>query len=534
MALDSKMVFDEIFQQKETVQVWNSICKMNRLSARILDSNGSSLWTFSEKAPGDNQVTYPISYQGIFLGELQLWPQNGKSRRKSLLDKTAEALLNTLQLCVANEYELENLSEEILDKYEEINLLFEMSESLGAIFELQLIYEILLDKIVQALDVKKASILSYDEANDRLVLEASRGLPNEIIKIVVPIEGTVSGYVLRRGTPLLVEDIGHLPEEIHPNVEGRNSSFGFISVPMLCSPVMVRDKRIGVINVTDRKDGRPFSTNDLMLLNSISSIAAISIYNAHLIEELKDTERVHRELEIAETIQMGLLPSQPPTVIGLDIYGDCKTAKNVGGDYFDYFKNEQGSVDIIIADVSGHSIGSALMMAISRSVMRSVIQQENSVADILKQTNHLLFPDLDRAGLFISLFLGRYNPQTRWFSYGNAGHPPLLVYKAATKEVIELDAEGMIIGILDQMEFEEKNIRLDVGDIIVFYTDGIMEAVNPYKEQFGLDRLAEIIKIFHDESARDIVNNLYNQLDIFVNRKEQEDDVTVIVAKVTE
>lgn len=534
MALDSKMVFAEIFQQKETIGLLDSICKMKRLSCKILDSDSSTLWTYPAEAFNNSQETYPISYQGIPLGKLQLGSQNGKPQKKPLLDKTAEALLHTLQLCVANEYELENLSEEILDKYEEINLLFELSESLGSIFELQLVYEILLDKIVQALNVKKASILSYDDKNDRLVLEASRGLPEEIIKIVVPIEGTVSGYVLRRGSPLLVEDVSHLPEEVHANVEGKYSSFDFISVPMLCSPVKVKNKRIGVINVTDRKDDRPFSTNDLMLLNSISSIAAVSIYNARLIEELKDTERVQRELEIAETIQMSLLPSQPPAVAGLDIFGNCKTAKNVGGDYFDYFKNERGTIDIIIADVSGHSVGSALMMAISRSVMRSVIQQQDSVADILKQTNHLLFPDLDRSGLFISLFLGRYNPQTRWFTYGNAGHPPLLVYKAATKEVIELDAEGMIIGILNQVEFEEKSIRLDVGDIVVFYTDGIMEAVNPYKEQFGLDRLAEIIKIFHDESAADIVKNLYNQLDIFVNRREQEDDVTVIVAKVTE
>ncbi|HDK36073.1 MAG TPA: serine/threonine-protein phosphatase [Bacteroidetes bacterium] len=191
-------------------------------------------------------------------------------------------------------------------------------------------------------------------------------------------------------------------------------------------------------------------------------------------------------------------------------------------------------VDIIIADVSGHSIGSALMMAIFRSVLRSVFQQKNSVSDILYQTNKLLFPDLDNAGLFISAFLGQYNPQTRWFTYGNAGHPPLLVYKAATRTIIELDAEGMIIGILDQVDFEEKNIRLDVGDIVVFYTDGIIEAVNPFKEQFGQGRLAEIIKIFYKESAEEIVKHLYNQLDIFVQRNEQEDDVTVIVVKIVQ
>ncbi|GBD93687.1 phosphoserine phosphatase RsbU [bacterium BMS3Abin05] len=534
MALEYENILKDLFEKDEFVRFLDSICKTTRLAAKIVDTKASSVWEYSRRHTFEKKHVFPVCYEEKTIGELWLSHEAGKIRKTRIVDQTAQVILSILEMEIYREYELNSLSEEILEKYEEVNLLYDISESLGAIFELGLIYEILLDEIVRALNVEKASILSYDKGNKRLVLEASRGLPEEVVKIVVPVQNTISGYVLQRGEPLLVDDVKNLPNDVQLNENGQYSGSQFISVPMICSPVKVKNEKIGIINVTDKKNGRPFSTNDLKLLNTISSIAAISIYNARLIEELKGTDRVKHELEIAETIQKSLLPSRPPVATGLDIYGACKTAKNVGGDYFDYFKNEEGLVDIIIADVSGHSIGSALMMAIFRSVLRSVFQQKNSVSDILYQTNKLLFPDLDNAGLFISAFLGQYNPQTRWFTYGNAGHPPLLVYKAATRTIIELDAEGMIIGILDQVDFEEKNIRLDVGDIVVFYTDGIIEAVNPFKEQFGQGRLAEIIKIFYKESAEEIVKHLYNQLDIFVQRNEQEDDVTVIVVKIVQ
>ncbi len=536
MPLKLEQVFASQFDQHHFVQLLNQLFHIQGIAGTFITPGGTQLWASDGWLEGSapQAARHSITYQGAQLADLLLIPANGAPVDSNKLSLMAGIFNTLIENQISHEYEVDSLSEEVLDRYEEINLLFELSEDLSAVFELNLIYEIILDKIIHALGVKKASLLSYDEANNRLVLEASRGLPEEIVKIVIPVENTVSGYVLKRGQPLLIGDLSELPETIRPNRNGSYETYSFISVPMLCSPVEVKNKKIGVINVTDKKSGAMFSTGDLKLLNTISSLAAITIYNARLIETLKGTERVQHELQIAETIQMGLLPAEPPKVPGVDIFGMCKSAKNVGGDYFDYFLSENGLIDLIVADVSGHSIGSALMMAISRSVLRSVIHQSESLSEILGQTNRLLFPDLDRAGLFISLFLAQYNPATHWLKYANAGHPPLLVYKAAEKKVLELDAEGMIIGILEEVDFEEKSLRLEAGDIVLFYTDGIVEATNVYNEQFGEERLAEILKIFHDEPAKRIVRNLYNQLDIFVQRREQSDDVTVIVMKILE
>ncbi len=536
MPLEIEQVFASQFDQHKFVELLNQIFRVQETAGMLVTSGGTQLWVSDlwPEGPVAAPVRRPVTYQGALLGELLLLPSNGNPADHQKLDLLGEVFNSLMENQISHEYEVDNLSEEVLDRYEEINLLFELSEDLSAVFELHLIYEIILDKVVHALGVKKASLMSYDEANDRLVLEASRGLPEEVVKIVIPVENTVSGYVLQRGQPLLIGDLSELPKSVHLNQNGEYETYSFLSVPMLCSPVEVKNKKIGVINVTDKKNGAMFTTGDLKLLNTISSLAAITIYNARLIDELKGTERVQHELEIAETIQMSLLPSEPPHVPGVDIFGMCKSAKNVGGDYFDYFLTEHGMIDLIVADVSGHSIGSALMMAISRSVLRSVIHQYDSLSEILAQTNRLLFPDLDRAGLFISLFLAQYNPETHWLTYGNAGHPPLLVYKAKEKKVHELDAEGMIIGILEEVDFEEKSLHLDAGDIVLFYTDGIIEATNLYNEQFGEERLAEILKIFHDEPAERIVRHLYNQLDIFVQRREQNDDVTVIALKILE
>lgn len=536
MALEIEQVFVSQFDQHKFVELLNQVFRVHGTAAQLVTPGGTLLWASDTwpETPSPKVLHHEVTYQGALLGTLLLLPTNGNPADTEKLTLLGDVFNALVENQITHEYEVDNLSEEVLDRYEEINLLFELSEDLSAVFELNLIYEIILEKVVHALNVKKASLMSYDEANDRLVLEASRGLPEEVVKIVIPVENTVSGYVLKRGQPLLIGDISELPQSVRPNQNGDYETYSFISIPMLCSPVEVKNKKIGVINVTDKKNGGMFSTGDLKLLNTISSLAAITIYNARLIRELKGTERVKHELQIAETIQMGLLPAEPPRVPGVDIYGMCKSAKNVGGDYFDYFPSENGVIDLIVADVSGHSIGSALMMAISRSVLRSVIHQSNSPSEILARTNRLLFSDLDRAGLFISLFLAQYNPRTHWLTYANAGHPPLLVYKAKEKRVLELDAEGMIIGVLEEVDFEEKNLHLEAGDIVLFYTDGIVEATNIYNEQFGQERLAEIIKIFHDESAEKIVHNLYNQLDIFVQRREQNDDVTVIVLKILE
>lgn len=248
---------------------------------------------------------------------------------------------------------------------------------------------------------------------------------------------------------------------------------------------------------------------------------------------LLENSRILRELELARQIQLSLLPSEPPEIAGVELAGICVQASHVGGDYYDYYLRQDGLLDMVIADVSGHSIGAALMMVELRAMLRSRVHSFSSSGDVLKFLNNLLYDDLNRAGLFITLFFIKYDPRTRTLAYSSAGHTlPLLVPKDGGT-CRELDAEGLILGISAGIEFEEKEIRLEKGDILLLHTDGIIEAENSAGDPFGLERLAAIVQARRFESPQSIIDAVLLEVAKFRRETPLEDDVTMVVMKIS-
>ncbi|HDH09788.1 MAG TPA: protein serine phosphatase, partial [Chloroflexi bacterium] len=290
------------------------------------------------------------------------------------------------------------------------------------------------------------------------------------------------------------------------------------------------EKVLGVINLADKASGI-FTSGDLKLLTAIASQAAISIYKSQLVEELKEAERVKREMEIAHRIQMSLLPERPPEVEGVELAGMCIPAMEVGGDYYD-FLHRDGRLDLIIADVSGHSVGSALMMAITRTVLRSEIAGGKSPAQVLAATNATMYDDLSRAELFITVFHTSYDKETRTLTYANGGHNPPFLWRAAEGKCISLDADGMLLGILEDVDYEERIIELQPGDILVLYTDGVTEARNEAGEFFGEERLRRAIEEGSGLSPAELLDDLYRRIYEHSKGVPQRDDITLVVMKV--
>jgi len=478
----------------------------------------------SGERKGDCQLKVPILIKGEESGWLV-----GRFRPKDR-DQGAKVLQLLSRLIaerIYTEFELNSLSEEVLSKYEEINLLFDITEDLGAIFDINQIYDRVLDKTMEALGVERASIMVLDDKGEKLTLVAARGLPQQTIGgFSLKVGEGISGMVIQRGEPLLVEDVSKLPQALVNKSD-------IISAPMICSPMQVKGKKIGVINATHKISGKMFTTGDLKLLSAIASMAAVSIYNSRLVEALKDSERMKRELEIAESIQKGLLPRQVPRVEGVELAGRCQSAKNVGGDYYDFLQGEDGSLGIIIADVSGHNVGSALMMAIARSVLRSEFLRNGSPAEMLTAANRILFPDMDAAGLFLTLFIANYNPNSKVLRFANAGHNPPFLYRLIKDTFLPLDTEGMVIGVVEEMGFEERQINLHRGDILVFYTDGLIEAVDSKGNRFGIERLRSLVRRNSDIPAEEILNKIYAEVSQYSRDMDQYDDITTVIMKVT-
>ncbi len=436
---------------------------------------------------------------------------------------------------INSEYTINSLSGEILNKYEELNLLYELSEEMASVFNTREICEIVLRKALNVIGAEKASILLWDPGRERLRVMASVGLPEQTEEdLEADHEEGVCGYVFRTGKPLLVDDVADLPEDISPG-KGTYRTDSFLSVPLLISPLKVKEKVIGLINLADKPGERAYHAGDLKLVSVISSEAALSIYSSILIRDLKENERIQKEMEIAETVQRNLLPRKAPDIPGVEFAGRCVPAKKVGGDYFDFFPDPEGNVGIVVADVSGHSISSGIMMAITRGLLQSEAIQNKRPSQLLQDVNRILFNDLVSSELFITMAYFLYSPEGRRLAYANGGHNPPVLFRAGSDEPQLLDAEGMAIGFLPDVEFEEKGWELAPGDLLVAYTDGLVEAENQQGTPFGLERLIDCIQRDRHKPAAEILQGLLQAAWEHIGGEDpqdaQQDDLTLVVLK---
>ena len=433
-----------------------------------------------------------------------------------------------------SEFELNSLSVEILDKYEEINLLYDIGETLGAVFDADTIYQIVLEKVTEVIGAQQAWIMILSKDEESLHLAAAKGLsPAEMATLSVKVGEGISGKVAKEGSPLLIEDAGQLPLDWLQR-EDISDGGPVISFPLLCVPLKVKDQVLGVINLVQKRSHEMFTAGDVKLLSAIASQAAISIHNCQLIEELKESERAKRDMEIAARIQMSLLPAEPPGFRGMELAGRCIPAKNIGGDYYDFFVISEDELGIVIADVSGHSVGAALVMAATRSVLRSEVLRNSSPSAILARTSTIMHQDLVTAELFITMFYVHYDRKTAVLRYANGGHNLPFIYRANDGQCTTIDADGMLLGVLDGIHFGQGRVRLNIGDILVLYTDGVTETVNSAAEQFGEERLYQIVQQNSKMTAQGLLDEIYRQVYQYNEDLTQYDDITALVIKVKE
>ncbi|HEY5514129.1 MAG TPA: SpoIIE family protein phosphatase [Geomonas sp.] len=247
-------------------------------------------------------------------------------------------------------------------------------------------------------------------------------------------------------------------------------------------------------------------------------------------QALLENASILKEMEIAKQIQLSLLPPAPPPMPGIDCAGRCVPASHIGGDYYDIFLNGD-EVDMVIADVSGHSVGAALIMVETRSVLRAQLQTLHSPAEILAALNELLHDDLSRAELFITMSYLSYHAKTGRLLYTNAGHPPTLLYRPSGETFFELDAEGLILGVKKEVQFEERSLNIEHGDLLLLFTDGIIEAEGPGGELFGTERLQGILVREYQKPAADIITAVLEAVRAYTGVSSFKDDISMLVLK---
>lgn len=293
-------------------------------------------------------------------------------------------------------------------------------------------------------------------------------------------------------------------------------------------PLVSQGELVGLLNLGQRLSEQDYSTDDRALLNDLATQVAPALRVAQLVREKRaqdiDRERIEQELRVARLIQQTLLPKELPQLAGWQVSSYYQPAREVGGDFYDFLHFDDGRLGIVIGDVTDKGVPAALVMATTRSILRSAAYMSISPGKVLEQTNDLLHPDIPH-NMFVTCLYAILDPVSGRLEYANAGQD--LPYLHHSGEISELRATGMPLGLMPGMFYEEKEIMLAPGDSILFYSDGLVEAHNSSREMFGFPLLRKLLK--EDLDGTPVINFLLAELASFTGDGwEQEDDVTLV------
>jgi len=406
-------------------------------------------------------------------------------------------------------------------------LLFRLSQTFNSSLDLDEVLNRVMDEVIAVTHAERGFVMLHD-SKGRLVFRVARGMDQSTIDDPqFQISRSVVERVAREGQAVLTSDA-----QSDERFSMRQSVMDLGLRSILCVPLTIRNKTLGGVYVDNRLQAGIFTQSDLDLLSAIASSAAIAIENARLYQMAVEKGRMERELQMAHEIQAGLLPGEMPQVSGWEFVARWQPAREVAGDYYDFIPLDPGGgqLGLVIADVSDKGMPAALFMALTRSVVRASVGHAPSSADGIAHANRLICEDAT-GGMFVTLFYAQLNPETGDMTYVNAGHNPPLLYRADQDLLTELTSTGMALGVMEDTSFEQRTVRLNAGDFVFLYTDGVTEALDSQRREFGEERLQRVILDKRHAPAAEMVAGLEQALREFVGASSPADDITVVAAK---
>lgn len=297
---------------------------------------------------------------------------------------------------------------------------------------------------------------------------------------------------------------------------------------VMCTPLFVGERFLGLIYVDSRLLRREFSSADLALFEALSRQIAIALTNARLVRESLEKTRLQQSIQIAAGIQAGLLPKELPEIPAVEVHGWYLPYEIATGDYYDFVPLTAGRLAVVVGDVSGHGVGAALITASARATLRAYLKVLPDLSDAVTQLNRDLSNDLS-TDMFMTLFVAVIDPAAGLLHYVNAGHPPAQLVRASG-EAWQLGANGTALGILEDERYPTAYVELFPGDLLFAYTDGIPETRGPGGELFGERRLGRVLKQVRHQSCEEIVGDVAQILAMY-QREAPTDDRTAVALK---
>jgi sigma-B regulation protein RsbU (phosphoserine phosphatase) len=411
-------------------------------------------------------------------------------------------------------------------KYRYREALREFSHALATVIDLDILLEMLVSRISKTVHIEKVAVLLRDGSSSKYNAKASVGISEHRKQMsFLKDSDAVVKWLEEKGETLQIERMR--TESGFPALdEDEILRLAALGASILV-PLVVKGNLNGVLVLSEKLSGDLYTAEDRDLLGALADQAAVAIESARLHCEALEKQKLEEELAVARRIQANMLPAEAPELEGWEIAGKNIQCKEVGGDYFDYFRTGEHSVAVAVGDASGKGVPAALLMASIQSHLRVQAERESSPGSVLEKTNKWLVETTDPE-CFVSLFLGMLNTETSTLTYSNAGHnPPLLI--RASGAIGLLEEGGTILGMIEG-KYGEGEVKFEPGDMIVLYTDGVVEERDSRGQMFGMDRLVKLALNSRRLDADSLVETIIGEVSDF-SEGEREDDTTVSVVR---
>ncbi|MHC4277978.1 MAG: SpoIIE family protein phosphatase [Planctomycetota bacterium] len=413
----------------------------------------------------------------------------------------------------------------------------DVSETMIRILNPGEIYGTLVGSAVKEMSLENGVIFLPDPARQGYRLQAAEGIDTkELVSGEIDNNDPLLRAIEEKKDAIFRHDL-----DLHPLFEGsrevlQNTFRSFASELML--PLKYKDEIRGIISLGRKKSGKMFTPEDLDLLKTLINQSAVALENAKLFEENLEKGRMEEELKIAHDIQVGMLPEKAPSIEGFKIAASSIPAKEVGGDFYDFIEmggnGTGGKLGIVVGDVSGKAVSGALVMAASRSIFRVLAEvHATTVKEVMSTGNVRLNSDVKK-GMFVALVYAVLDPRQKTLTLSNAGQTQPVICSNGSSTPVYIDTEGdrFPLGIIKDCDYQETQVQLKQGDTVVFYTDGVVEAMNGKGELYGFERFLTSIEKAKELDANTLLEKLMDDVESYVGDVEQHDDLTIVVVKV--
>lgn len=456
-------------------------------------------------------------------------------QRKTSVDRSISEQMHAVARAAAETPEMRSLAqaEDVVAAQartiERLWFLVEASKVLNSTTKLPDLLNAILDIAMRETEADRGTVFLVDDERNELWSIIADSIHEREIRL--PMGHGIAGHVAAYGDVVNLED-AYTDERFDPQFD---QAFHYRTKSVLCVPIRDRDDKIvGVLQLLNK--GEPcerFNDDDISFLESISVHAAIALENARIRRQLQRTRFLEGELDVASEIQRKLLPESDPEVPGFEIAARHESTFHVGGDFFDFVAIDDDTFVFVIGDVEGKGVASAMVMANLQATFYALVRHVHSLESIMYSLNESILRNTLGAK-FMTLFIGLIDLPTRGLHYLNAGHVPPFVLPADGLAPVKLDSGGMAIGMFPGIRYKRGSYSLREGDVIVACTDGITEKRNVREEEFGDERVAEIVAKLRTASARTIVDSVCDECSKFGLGGSHMDDRVMMAIRVLE